>query len=135
MLATEIEKTAADFSVDKLMDARKHTLAAMGELAAKIKPGMLEEDAYELAKAHLAERGAEKNWHRPYVRFGRNTLKKYGEPSEPGVRLGEDDIFFLDIGPVFGGYEGDTGDTYVTGKDPEMARCVTDARKIFGIVR
>ena len=39
--------------------------------------------------------------------------------SEPGVVLGEHDIFFLDIGPVYGGTEGDAGDTFVFGDDAE----------------
>lgn len=135
MQATDIEKTSSNFSVEKALRARERSWAAKAAVAAKIRPGMLEEEAYELAKAELVAGGAEKNWHRPLVRFGRNTLKKFSEPSEPGVRLGEHDVFFLDFGPVFEGHEADTGDTYATGSDPEMARCASDARKLFGIVR
>jgi hypothetical protein len=135
MDAAQIEKTAADFSLEKVMAARARAFAAMAAIAEKIRPGMLEEEAYELAKEILAACGAEKNWHRPYVRFGRNTLKKYGEPSEPGVRLAPEDVYYLDFGPVFDGYEGDVGDTYVVGTDADMLRCARDARTIFTIVR
>jgi len=49
--------------------------------------------------------------------------------------LRENDIFFLDIGPVWEEWEGDGGDTFVVGNDPEMAKIAADARKLFHIVR
>jgi Xaa-Pro aminopeptidase len=92
---------------------------------------MWENDAIELANGILKEMGAEKFWHRTYVRFGSNTLKGYSDPAGPNVQLGGNDIFFLDIGPVFRGYEGDLGATYVTGNDPEMLQCRDDSKKVF----
>ncbi len=35
-----------------------------------------------------------------WVRFGANTLKTFSTPSEPNTVLAED-IFFIDIGPVW----------------------------------
>ncbi|QIY79329.1 hypothetical protein [Chromobacterium violaceum] len=32
--------------------------------------------------------GMQRGWHDVYARFGANTLKTFGAPSEPGVRLG-----------------------------------------------
>lgn len=63
---------------------------------------MLEEDARQLAKDTLERLGSKKGWHKVLVRFGANTIKNFQEPSDRGVRLGTDDIFFLDIGPVWG---------------------------------
>ncbi|MGE4542949.1 MAG: M24 family metallopeptidase [Pedobacter sp.] len=68
------------------------------------------------------------------MRFGSNTTITFGADSVPGVRLGENDIFFIDIAPVWDGYEGDAGDTFVTGSNPEMKRCAVDAKKIFEAV-
>ncbi|MGD1826300.1 hypothetical protein A203_13410 [Chromobacterium violaceum] len=51
-----------------------------------------------------------RGWHDVYARFGANTLKTLGAPSEPGVRLGEDDSFFVDIRPLWRQWEGDGGD-------------------------
>ncbi|MDD4457418.1 MAG: M24 family metallopeptidase, partial [Syntrophotalea acetylenica] len=42
--------------------------------------------------------------------------------------------FFIDIAPVWDGYEGDAGDSFVTGGNPELKRCAGDARKIFEAV-
>jgi hypothetical protein len=39
---------------------------------------------------------------------------------------GEDDIFFIDIGPTWQEWEGDGGQTFVTGEDSEKARCAAD---------
>ena len=96
---------------------------------------MFEEDAVEMARDLLAEAGMLRGWHDVYVRFGSNTTKTFGAPSDPGVVLGEDDIFFIDIGPVWKDWEGDGGDSFVTGSDPDKARCADDARAIFHEVR
>lgn len=135
MSRQQIENTGAGFDPVKLLAARERTFEAVRKIASGIRAGMAEEEAYEFSKETIARLGAEKNWHRPWIRFGKNTLKPYGELSEPGVRLGADDIFFIDIGPVWDGYEGDGGDTFVTGNDPEMARCALDVKNIFNIVK
>jgi len=127
---TLIEKTGPRFDPELLLAAREKTFRAVNAIAARVRVGMREEDAYEAAKKVLDELGAEKNWHRPWIRFGPNTLKAYGVLSEPGVILGPDDIFFVDIGPVWDGYEGDGGDTFTTGRDPDKARCAADARDL-----
>jgi hypothetical protein len=49
--------------------------------------------------------------------------------------LGDDDIFLIDIGPVFEKWEGDGGDTFVTGTNVDKARAAADARKLFHTVR
>lgn len=41
------------------------------------------------------------------------------------------DIFFVDIGPVWQGHEGDAGDTFVVGDDPEMRACAQAARTLW----
>jgi Xaa-Pro aminopeptidase len=131
-----LEKTGAGFSFEALMNARKSTKEAIALIAKKISPGMLEEDARQMAKEVLEQLGSSKGWHKILVRFGPNTIKNFEEPSERGVRLGENDIFFIDIGPVWGDTEGDGGETFVVGGgDPEMARCAQDTKRIFHIVR
>lgn len=128
------ERTGEHFSPAKLLDARVRTRQALRDIAAAIKPGMREEAAVQLATAMLKERGMRRGWHKILVRFGPNTLKNFSEPSEPDTVLQENDIFFIDIGPVWDGYEGDAGETFVVGSDPEMARCAADAQKVFRIV-
>lgn len=130
-----IESVGDGYSTDEMFKVRKMTRAAINEIAARVKPGMVEEDAVEMARDVLAGSGMVRGWHDVYVRFGTNTTKTFGAASDPGVVLGADDIFLIDIGPVFEKWEGDGGDTFVTGTDPDKARCAGDARVLFHIVR
>jgi Xaa-Pro aminopeptidase len=130
-----LEKVGEAFSADQMFKVRGLTRGAINEIAGRVKAGMVEEDAVEMAHDILAERGMVRGWHDVYVRFGTNTTKTFGEASDPGVILGEDDIFLIDIGPVFEKWEGDGGDTFVVGPDPEKARCASDAKMLFHIVR
>lgn len=132
--AAVVEQTKAGFSVEKMQETRAKAQQAVSRIAGQVKAGMLEEDANKMVIATLLEMGATKAFHKPYIRFGSNTTKTFGADSDPGVRLGEDDIFFIDVGPVWEGYEGDAGDTFVTGSDPELKRCAVDARRIYDAV-
>jgi hypothetical protein len=132
---SSLEKVGEDYSADHMFKVRGMTRAAIHDIAARAKPGMVEEDAVEMARDILAEAGMVRGWHDVYVRFGTNTTKTFGEASDPGVVLGADDIFLIDIGPVFEAWEGDGGDTFLTGTDVDKARCAGDARTLFHVVR
>jgi Xaa-Pro aminopeptidase len=131
----DLEAVGAKFSEEKMLFVRDRTRGAINAIAARVKPGMAEEDAVEMAKDLLAELGMLKGWHDVYVRFGSNTLKTFGAASEPGVVLGENDIFFIDIGPVWKDWEGDGGASFVVGEQSEMQRCAADAKSLFHTVR
>ncbi|MBN8712947.1 MAG: M24 family metallopeptidase, partial [Xanthomonadales bacterium] len=88
-------------------------------------------EAVALAHEVFAELGSERLWHRPLIRIGRNTTKGFREPSEPGVRLGENDSYFIDLGLVFDGHEGDVGDTFTVGDAPQRQACAEAARTLF----
>jgi Xaa-Pro aminopeptidase len=132
-----LEKTGPNFSHEALMTARKNTKEAIGLTARAIKPGMLEEDARQMAKETLERIGSTKGWHKILIRFGRNTILNFDDPSERGTRLRDDDLFFVDIGPVWGDTEGDGGETFVVGQnpDPDMKRLPEDTKRIFHTVR
>ncbi len=96
---------------------------------------MTEADGVAVLHAVLRENGLTQAWHDVNLRFGLNTRLSFDAPSDPGVVLGEDDIFFVDISPVWRGCEADGADTFVTGSDPEMRRIARDARAVFDAVR
>src|SRR6201996_4219816 len=131
----DIEKVGPAFTTEKMLAVRGIPRGAIHEIAGRCKPGMVEEDAVEMAKDILASHGMVQGWHDVYVRFGSNTTKTFGAPSDPGIVLGADDIFLIDIGPVFEKGEGDGGDTFVTGSKPAYAKCAEDARTLFHMVR
>ena len=117
MLA-ELEGTGEKFSLDGLMDVRARTRKAVHLIADQVQPGMAEEEAKAIARDILKGMGMRRGWHHIIVRCGPNTTKDFMEKSEPGVVLGENDIFFVDIGPIYGDTEGDAGDTFVFGPIP-----------------
>jgi Xaa-Pro aminopeptidase len=115
--------------------ARAETRKAIAAIAARIHPGMVEEDAVEMAKQIIRSQGHALSWHPTRVRFGPNTMKPMKLASTPGVVLGENDIFFIDIAPRVGHWEGDGGATFVVGHAPAYARCAADAEKLFHELR
>ncbi len=131
----DIEAAGPNFSVEKQLDVRARTHKALRQVAANIKPGMVEEDAVAMARQVLGTMGMRKGWHRVIVRFGPNTTKDFLAESEPGIVLGEQDIFFIDIGPVYGDTEGDAGETFVFGDDSEHLKAKHDVRALWQDVR
>ena len=130
-----IEGTGTAFKLDDFMAVRARTRKAVHMIAEQITPGMSEDEAKEIARATLGELGMRRGWHHIIVRCGPNTTKDFMERSEPGVVLGENDIFFIDIGPVYGDFEGDAGDTFVFGDDSLHLKAKSDVRQIWEIVR
>ncbi|MCW2544039.1 MAG: aminopeptidase [Frankiales bacterium] len=74
--------------------------------------------------------GVEKHWHKRIVRSGPNTLEPYAE-NPPDRTITDDDIVFLDFGPVFEQWEADFGRTYVIGDDPQKHRLTGDLSTVF----
>ncbi len=134
-MQAECEKVKEGFEPEKLVDAQKRAWQAIRTIASQMQTGMLESEGQQIADKVLKEMGADRLWHKTHVRFGVNTLKTFAEISLPGVRLQKIDMFFLDIGPVWGGYEADAGATFVLGDDPLMRRCAEDAKVLHGLVR
>jgi len=133
--AADAERVSPAFSTEGMLRARAKTRQAIRDIAARVKPGMLEEDAVEMARQVLADAGMALSWHPVRVRFGRNTLKAMKRASEPGVILQENDIFFVDIAPRYEEWEGDGGASFTVGCNPEHLRCARDAAILFHDVR
>jgi methionyl aminopeptidase len=134
-MLTDLESTGEKFSLENLMDVRGRTRRAVHLIAGQIEPGMAEEEAKAIARETLKEMEMRRGWHHIIVRCGPNTTKDFMEKSEPGVVLGENDIFFVDIGPIYGDTEGDAGDTFVFGSNPEHVRAKQEVRQIWDEVR
>lgn len=128
------EGLGLDFDALRLLEARDQSRLAVADIAARMRPGMTEPEAEVVAAEVFAGLGFERVWHPTHIRFGSNTLKLYKERSEPGVVLGAQDLFFIDIGPVWAGHEGDYGDTFVLGDDPEMHAIAAAARELFDTI-
>jgi Xaa-Pro dipeptidase len=119
--------------VTELRAAQSHAERLFQEIEARrlIRSGInetrLNEEIYELAREMY---GVTTYWHKRIVRAGRNTLAPYDE-NPPDLMIGEDDILFLDLGPVFEDWEADFGRTFVIGSDPIKLKLRDDIGKAF----
>lgn len=118
------------------MDSTKKELIKAEQLAVQlfndlveqelIKPGITEKElntaVFKLAKE---KHGIDIYWHKRIVRAGANTLHPYDENPQDLV-LQEDDILFLDFGPILDAWEADLGRTYVLGNDPMKLKMMHD---------
>ena len=125
------EAVGARFAPAAMLHARARSFEAVDRIAAAIRPGLTEGAATALAQDVLVDMGMERHWHPLIVRFGEGTTGKAGESSDPARVLGERDIFFVDIGPVWSGHEGDAGDTFAIGDDPQMHACAQACRALW----
>jgi Xaa-Pro aminopeptidase len=117
-----------------IQQAREKTWAALHGIRERMHPGISEDEAKLAAAGVFRKLGVERLWHPLLIRIGANTTKTYRQRSDPGVRLGENDSYFIDLGLVFEGHEGDVGDTFVVGDAPERQACADAARRLFGEV-
>lgn len=129
------EAVGQNYDRDGMLEARRQTFIAIERIAAQMRPGMKESEGLEIARQTLKSMNMLRGWHGIYVRFGENTLCTYNEKNPPDVVLKDDDIFYIDIGPVYEKWEGDGGDTFVIGGDVGMHAAKRDVRKIFDLVR
>ncbi|HEY8681701.1 MAG TPA: M24 family metallopeptidase [Rhodanobacter sp.] len=114
-----------------MQQARAKSWAALHGIRERMHPGISEDEAKLEAAAVFRELGFERLWHPVLIRIGANTTRTYRQRSDPGVRLGENDSYFIDLGLVFDDHEGDVGDTFVVGDAPQRQACADAARTLF----
>jgi Xaa-Pro dipeptidase len=96
-----------------------------------IQPGKLESElTSEIHVLAQSQFGLRRHWHKRIARAGPNTMLTYhDEPADR--RITEDDIVYLDFGPVFEEWEADFGRTYALGSDPIKHRLIDDLSVAF----
>ncbi|MEO5865614.1 MAG: M24 family metallopeptidase [Sphingomonas sp.] len=120
-----------------LIAAEDRAFALLEAIEARgiVRPGRTEKDVEKDILA-LAESdfGVEQHWHKRIVRAGINTLAVFAE--NPPVRvIGNDDVVFLDLGPVFDDWEADVGKTYAFGDDPKKHALVAELPRQFALIK
>ena len=116
-----------------LMSAQIKAAALFAEIVdgGLIRAGKLESElTAEIHALAWSRFGLRRHWHKRIARAGPNTLLTYYD-DPPDRRIGEDDVVYLDFGPVFDAWEADFGRTYALGADPVKHRLVEDISAAF----
>jgi Xaa-Pro aminopeptidase len=116
-----------------LVEAEAHAAELFAEIGRRglIAPGRLESDVSREVRDLGAQMfGTSRHWHKRVVRSGENTLQPYAE-NPPDRTIAEDDIVFVDLGPVFAAWEADVGRTFVLGDDPRKHRLAADLPRVW----
>ena len=122
---------------DELRNAQDTARALFADIVALglIAPGktetQIEREIFELARSQY---GVKRHWHKRVIRSGPNTMTVYRE-EPPDLTIQEDDIVYVDLGPVFGDWEADFGRTFVVGDNPEKLKLRDALPEIFKIGR
>src|ERR1700678_2773940 len=96
-----------------------------------IQAGKLESELTSEIHALAESRfGVRRHWHKRIARAGANTVLTYHDDAKDR-RIEDDDIVYLDFGPVFEAWEADFGRTYALGADPAKHKLVADIEAAF----
>ncbi len=127
MAETEEQRASELLEAQTRAEALFHQVEARG----LIRPGVTEKglnaEIYALAQELY---GITTYWHKRIVRAGKNTLLPYAD-NPADHTIGDDDILFLDLGPVFEQWEADFGRTFVLGSDPLKLKMCQDIKFAF----
>jgi Xaa-Pro dipeptidase len=127
MNQVEADRAAALLQAQQKADQLFKQVEAQGIISPNALESRINQDIYDLAERMF---GISTYWHKRIVRAGTNTLAPYDE-NPPDLVVGEDDIVFLDLGPVFERWEADFGRTFVLGSDPVKLKLRDDIEKAF----
>jgi Xaa-Pro aminopeptidase len=130
--------------MNEALDGESHRISQLLDAQAKAAQLFAEVGQRQLIRAGISERtlsneirdlanemfGTTRHWHKRIARSGENTLETFdGNP--PDRVIADDDIVFLDFGPIFQEWEADFGRTYVLGDDPRKLALRDDLPKVF----
>jgi len=130
-MSNSIHAVAPHFDLKHFIQVRKQTIEVLDQLVACIKMGMKESEVIASMKQVLATPPISKNWHPLKFRVDQNTTLSFSDQPLSDPVIGQESFYFIDIGPVIDGYEGDYGETYYFGQDPQKKFLQTAAKKVF----
>ncbi|KAI0598267.1 peptidase M24, structural domain-containing protein [Biscogniauxia sp. FL1348] len=119
-----------------LLDAQNKAVQLFEEIERDlIRPGISEKDlSDQIHELGTKRYGIKTHWHKRVIRSGPNTLRPFAE-NPPDRVIQEDDILYVDLGPVFEAWEADFGRTFVLGDDPVKKRLRDSLEPVWNTVK
>jgi methionine aminopeptidase len=105
------------------------------EISRIIQPGITEGEARQEAVEISKRMELQTYWHKPYIYFGSNTILTFRDIPTEEKTLQEEDIAYIDVGPVIDDVEGDAGMTLVFGNNPLFHDLKHQSERIFAMAR
>lgn len=134
--ARDVFGTGQDVRLDALLRAEQRAFEMLAAIEERglIRQGRtereIEQDILNIAQNQF---GIEQHWHKRIVRAGENTLAVFAE-NPPIVEVRDDDVVFVDLGPVFDNWEADIGKTYVIGSNSQKIALVEELERQFDLI-
>ncbi len=125
------ESVSINFDNSKLLSVQKQAWQTLAQISQYIHEGQSENDILKIVNFLLEKNGFENFWHAPKIRIGENTRLTFSEQSNESILLKNEDILFIDLGPVKAGYEADVGATFVLGNNNELQNLANASSIIF----
>ena len=133
MQSPQVKEYTSSQILEKTKHASEVAFRLLGEVSKIIRPGISENEVctktFEIFKTH----GVKKSWHNPYIRFGSNTILTFLDKSKEEKILQEEDIAYIDIGPIVDNIEGDAGHTLVFGENKLFQELKFQSERIFNL--
>lgn len=127
----------SDKDLEGYLAARSFTRAIGDEIVSKIKVGMTEKEAEEVASEVFNKNDIKQHWHMPIIGVGEGSTKlksAYALISSYFTKhtriLRENDIVLIDIAPVYNGYPADYTINHVMGNNPDIEALASYARDV-----
>ena len=119
--------------LEKTKQASELAFKLLDEISLIIKPGISESEARAKTKKIYEKNGIKKSWHNPYVYFGTNTILTFKDKPKEEKILNDEDIAYIDIGPIIDDIEGDAGHTLVFGNNLLYKELKFQSERIFNL--
>jgi len=119
-----------------LLDAQTKAVQLFDQIEKDlIRPGVSEKElSKEIHELGAKTHNIRTHWHKRVIRSGPNTLFPY-EENPPDRIIQDDDILFVDLGPVFEAWEADFGRTFVLGDDPAKKKLLGSLDPVWKAVK
>ena len=125
----------AEYTQKQVIEKTKYSAKIANELLKEIskiiKPGISESEAKKKAIELYERFEIKKNWHNPYIYFNTNTILTFKDKPKEEKILQEEDIAYIDIGPIIDDVEGDIGHTLVFGENKLYKELKSQSENIF----
>lgn len=126
-----IESNNQLFNIKRFLSFQKLNRELLQTVADKVQLEMNYIDIENLILENFKVHQIDSSWHPIKVRIDTDTLLSFSQKSDPEIKIKQNSIFFIDIGTVKDGLEGDVGETFVFGDDFKKTLLIKKCKTVF----